>query len=800
MSIAETFPLASVLLWARSHLLVLVLGLLCGVSNIVLAENLPNSNANPAAEKWILERVASGDTADLEQRFPNQADRVISSSFVEKLLCGSVENLQVHRHGVRIIHAVVTGAVDLRNAEVPYEIWMAYCQFENRVDLSHSTFRKDLVFYGSSFEAVDFSGTKVGGTLSLLNAAFKESVNFTGVDIGGQLLADGAHFVATNQVAIFNTMKVGDSAFFRNVVFEGAVNFVGTEIGNGFNAEGIHFNNAKQSAEFNGMKVRRGADFKRAIFAGPAIFRRADIGGDIEADEAQFLASGKGADFNGLVIRDNAFFGSAIFAGDADFGSMSVGAACFTNGVFSGPVNFSHARVAFDFDASKAQFTNPLRGVDFSSMTIGGILAFTNALFAGQVNLTGTQITSQLVADDATFTSTNQLVALNGTKVGSTAFLRRAAFAGPVNFVCAEVGDSIDATGAMFTNPDQPADFTGMKIGNTLFLNKVLFAGPVRLVRSHITVNLEVSDSQFTNVTQTVDFSGIEVGGLTLVINTAFAGPLTMVSSTFDTLVIRGSLGSPMLIPHLDLSAATIKGVLEIENATVQDLAAASLSVQRLAYLINLHIVGVAHFERGNYESLLLQNVVWPTATNSIDLRGLRYQYISAGTAEEPGRVLLELVNRSIFSADVYETLETMFRREGHRDWADETYIEKRWREYRERHNCLQRIGDLFLYCTVGFGRMSWLAVVWSAVVVTIGCFVFRPNRMSSMTEEGYRRKFSPFWYSIFLFFPLTDFHTVSIWIPKKHCRRVWHWARFQRLAGWILIPLWVAAVTGIVK
>jgi hypothetical protein len=102
-----------------------------------------------------------------------------------------------------------------------------------------------------------------------------------------------------------------------------------------------------------------------------------------------------------------------------------------------------------------------------------------------------------------------------------------------------------------------------------------------------------------------------------------------------------------------------------------------------------------------------------------------------------------------------------------------------------------------------------------------IGFFVFR--QVKDMTqvkdEEGKRRNliaptsgrrislqrffnkdyYNPFWYSLDLFLPFVDLKMADKWMPKPERRFARHYMRFQAIAGWILIPIAILSITGIV-
>lgn len=101
---------------------------------------------NPLAEQWILEKVARGEVADLEDMYPNETERVISVKFLDELVEGKL--VQVPRQGVKIEHAVFVEPIDLVNAEIEYEISLEDCQFKETLTLSKSHLYKDLSLSG----------------------------------------------------------------------------------------------------------------------------------------------------------------------------------------------------------------------------------------------------------------------------------------------------------------------------------------------------------------------------------------------------------------------------------------------------------------------------------------------------------------------------------------------------------------------------------------------------------------------------------------------------------------------------
>jgi hypothetical protein len=129
----------------------------------------PRGTATPAIASLTLggSRRARR-VADLKERFPDESKRVLSTSFLEKLLTKTFKGFTMHRHGVRIRNAVFVGALDLENAEIQNEVWLDSCRFEEGVNLSQTVFQKSISFEGSSFKTATFNSLKVGARPSFV--------------------------------------------------------------------------------------------------------------------------------------------------------------------------------------------------------------------------------------------------------------------------------------------------------------------------------------------------------------------------------------------------------------------------------------------------------------------------------------------------------------------------------------------------------------------------------------------------------------------------------------------------------
>ena len=97
----------------------------------------------------------------------------------------------------------------------------------------------------------------------------------------------------------------------------------------------------------------------------------------------------------------------------------------------------------------------------------------------------------------------------------------------------------------------------------------------------------------------------------------------------------------------------------------------------------------------------------------------------------------------------------------------------------------------------LGYGRSALQPLLWSLAFVALGTIAFRnKGRMEPVGEHPAR--FSPLWYSLELFLPVVDLGVAKSWRPRFP--GLLTYARIHQLAGWILIPVALAAITGVFK
>ncbi len=159
-------------------------------------------------------------------------------------------------------------------------------------------------------------------------------------------------------------------------------------------------------------------------------------------------------------------------------------------------------------------------------------------------------------------------------------------------------------------------------------------------------------------------------------------------------------------------------------------------------------------------------------------------------------------------SLQPYEQLARVLRQAGRESMAQEVQIQKR-REIRKRsRNWLSNALDWILDVTIRYGYRPSRVILPSLGFVIAGMiifwFAFPSEIVLTKPNEQTPVWFNAFIYSLDTFLPIISLHQKEYFIPRGN----WSWGGtfvaayywLHILAGWVLVTLGVAGITGIVK
>jgi hypothetical protein len=527
---------------------------------------------------------------------------------------------------------------------------------------------------------------------------------------------------------------VGYPVFLIGCEFQGLANFGGSEFAKSLTIKQATF---RQAVNCYRLKVGVDASFADTVFAGPADFGGARIGGKFTLAGARFTDPDHEASFNGLAAGQSISLKGAVFQGAADFTGV---------------------RVDGEFNAAAAQFLHPEKMANFNGLKVTQHASFLKAVFGGPVDLGGAEIGGEFLADGARFASARHKVSFNGLKVGPRASFDGTVFQGPVDFSMAAVGGLLLVNQARFNYPDRPANFFGLKVDQHAFFS-----------------------------------------------DTAFSGGLSLVGAGLKNLMIAGSDAAPAACLEINLDGATVAYALIMGDLSLTALQASRLQVKGPAIVKEVTITGKADLRDSNFYSLKILDLSLPADPDQIWLEGLSYQNISAGEQAQDWRRLLALIDHSRFDSQNYYQLESYFQRRGEKERADTVYIDGKRRETIQKW---WRPGNLatlvFWDFLAGYGKKPTRTLWVSLLIVLLGMLVFDHRNFDpsflggwSWLLNGSKAKTGlvRFFLSLDEFLPGVDLGLAKLWQLNRISFPTLMYYHFHKIAGWVLIPIGLAAV-----
>jgi hypothetical protein len=375
-----------------------------------------------------------------------------------------------------------------------------------------------------------------------------------------------------------------------------------------------------------------------------------------------------------------------------------------------------------------------------------------------------------------------ELVDLRNTEITRDTRLVRCRFEGGVNFSKSIFKDGLSVEESVFHGP---ANFSEMKVARGFSLQKALVKRRADFEQLEVIGVLQAGGVVFEDVHGTVTFNNLKAGNTVCFTNALFAGAV-------------------------DFKNSRVVGDLRFDGARfTHSTALASfegLKVEGSTFFSQAEFAGYVSLKDGRFNALDLMLVKWPKREYGewLWLNGVGYQRISAGDERSSSSNLLALVNRAAhrtaYSSDIYSSLAEFYRHEGYPREANQFLIAQKRRERDEALHGMEWCWSLFLDWFVGYGRSPERALFWSISIVLIGMIVFRPHRMEPRTTNLKTDFYSPFWYSVDLFLPLIKLQDAELWKPRDHFRFARFWSRLHTVLGWALIPIAVAAWTGMLE
>ncbi|MBV8276604.1 MAG: pentapeptide repeat-containing protein [Verrucomicrobia bacterium] len=738
-------------------------------------------------------------------------------------------------------------------AKIPY-----VASFEGEADFAAVNIGAEAQFSGVVFVGtVNFGGATIGANAvfganpnaRLGGAVFRGDAMFARLHVNGDAMFQGTTF---QKSATFNGADIKGAAFFRaepnsmisGPLFRGAVDFTAAHIGAQAEFEGSQF---ADDVSFSGVNFDASAFFytssdtptyfsKKANFSnvhivGYAEFQGTSFAGDASFDRVRIDGS---LSFYNDSIRLASVFGGVFYIREAKVS----GPATFTAATFKGEARFDNSRFDSEVIFSGAKFE---QNVSFVGAAVG-----TNAAFGSYpaLNLEGAVFHQNFdfsrvsVGGDANFTGTkfDQFANFEAIDVKGRAFFHAVpdakipgpVFLGDANFVGAHIAGQAEFQGSKFwgntkftsanfqanvffyggkdagsaTVFNRELDFRSVYVAALAFFEGASFKGNTYFSGARIDGAAyfygETATNAATIFDAIADFSSVKFGGSSNFSGTTFNGMAIFDSSRFDVLA--------------DFRRAAFRNNVSFREMTV-----------RTIYFSTNGRLGDGPNSEEQFHT-------------TADFRGCSYDRIYELADEKlDWRALTR--HWHPYDRQPYTQLEKSFRSQGQDGLADQVYLERQDKERDEKWQRRDYFGYLFsgLYgILLNYGVRPIRLVLISALLISMGAVLFsQPGALEehkadqeksrqSESAAGAAKIDPPLRYSIWDAFgvSLRLFSPVDVLIgqrlvPSRNAIpigiRIFKVLRFKmrpttyatvflQIAGWILVPLIIASITGLLK
>ncbi len=630
----------------------------------------------------------------------------------------------------------IAGKLDLRYLAIKKAIEIIDCEFEDDVDFRFCEF----------LQPVNLSG-----------CTFKKSFNC------------GDEF---ESFTVFHKDLLCSKAIFNN-----EATFTGMKCKGSGDFEACLFLNENALVNFDSASFASFLDFGKAIFKAKASFNQIQCGKLANFAEVKFENKDADIDFVGADWGNYLIFDGAELNGGGVFNSNK----CQMNSTFN-----------------HTKFLNPDKEIDFSYFSCGLGIECNEAVFDG----------------GATF---------NSIQCMGSAYLKKARFNNPdkiINFRYAYFGKGLECEGLIIKGG---ADFRRLKCEG-----KAIFKG-----------------ASFPNVDKTMDFGQASITGFFTLEDAVFNG-----SANFHRLNCQGKADFTAVrfenrMKNIDLKFAAFQRGLDLSNAVFAcsvDLNSVTIDEDFIfnrtqfrelnlanACLNKLVIEPAYEFQD---ETLILAECTFASFSgneNSLERFKQAKQFANA-----------QLVNR--FSRDPYIQLEKYFTNIGEENLAKDIYYEGRLRLRQNARNPQGNakwskskwISDSLLKNLSGYGVKNYRLFFLILFFIALGIYIFwadealrykpiqdkraaiiletsdapekRDSKLKILNQQEQEKRpgsfagkaFQRFVYSCDLFVPVIKFEMADKWEPVPNVPLIYSY--IHKLAGWILVPLLVASISGVVK
>jgi len=377
----------------------------------------------------------------------------------------------------------------------------------------------------------------------------------------------------------------------------------------------------------------------------------------------------------------------------------------------------------------------------------------------------------------------------------------------------AEIKGSAEFFGALFSDT---ATFSSVLVGgNAMFDDKydedvvgpVQFLGKVEFDNSHFKQQLLFTKACFHD---TADFSNIETEGVALFSDVEFKAEAKFITGHFKS---QANFERAKFLDNVDFRGLTIDGIAVFDSAQFDRDA-----ILKGARFKSLHL-NDAVFRRAQVTG---RSIFRSRTPGNINLGGLNYDYIECDIDNV-------LNSFGLYDRQPYVLLEKSVRSTGQDREADNIYYVARIQEglqlwekvfrQREYRHLPRAISNQFQKLIFRYGIRPYRLIIYSAFVLVLGSLIFaregsvmhkdKKDRGNNEDASLQLAKSDAFNVSLRQFVPLLELPIATDYVPSdrpapsllgKLKISYAGYATIHRIFGFLLIPLGLASLTGMIQ
>jgi hypothetical protein len=375
--------------------------------------------------------------------------------------------------------------------------------------------------------------------------------------------------------------------------------------------------------------------------------------------------------------------------------------------------------------------------------------------------------------------------------------IQRTKIKGPVDCSYAAFKQILDLTGSIF---EAEAIFTGVTAEKDIFLNSAIFSG----------------DANFSDLTVSGVFYGqstkFKKGGI-------FNGAIFKKRILFDYSSFEEGLA--------DFGSAQIGGNADFTDAVFKQKAFFCAGEHKR----DTFFKGTIFLRDVNFRNSSFRTIFFDTGktqfSGKIDLRGSTYDRIEPVSFWQ---VLLDKERLYPYDRQPFTQMEETFRQAGEDSLASAVYYERKIREagrIKIIKQPLNWIGNRFLWLLTGYGVKLWRLFLAFTLILLLGPFIFhldgavKPKQEKEPTQQiesqhthdgGHSISWAEaYWVNLHLFLPVeipsgSNLEPTTNYIFGVETRwgkigiKYMTFATMLKLAGWVLVPIALAGLSGLLK